>query len=55
MHPYKHWALASADATRTVLLVMAAVMATAAVVALLGLRRGVQKEQGEELTTEQRP
>jgi MFS family permease len=43
-----------ADATRTVLLVMASVMATAAVVALLGLRQGVQTEHGEELTTEPR-
>ena len=35
-----------ADATRSVLLVMAGVMGIATVVALLGLRRGVQQEEG---------
>lgn len=36
-----------ANATRTVLLVMAGVMAVAAVVSLLGLQRGLQEEQRE--------
>jgi hypothetical protein len=35
-----------AYASRTVLYVMAAIMATAAVVALIGLRRGVQEQPG---------
>jgi MFS family permease len=41
-----------ADATRTVLYAMAGVMAAAAVVAFLGLRRGVQEEQGKDAATE---
>jgi EmrB/QacA subfamily drug resistance transporter len=41
-----------AGATRTVLYAMAGVMAAAAIVAFLGLRRGVQEEHGEELAAE---
>jgi len=37
-----------AGATQTVLYVMAAVMAVAAVIAIVGLRRGVQEESGEQ-------
>jgi EmrB/QacA subfamily drug resistance transporter len=41
-----------AEATRTVLYAMAGVMAAAAIVALLGLRRGVQEEHSEEFAPE---
>jgi fucose permease len=39
-----------ADATRSVFYVMAAIMAVAALVALVGLRRGLQEETGEAAT-----
>jgi MFS family permease len=44
-----------ADATREVLYVMAGIMAVAAVVALRGLRRGVQEEPAAEASAEEGP